>query len=89
MISSGIRIGGWDFLKWKHVKPFRDENREIVAAKLIVYAAEADEYYSFITPKAYNSLNDWIDFRASYGEKITRVMANARYLADHQHRLWD
>jgi len=71
MISSGIRIGVWDFLKWKHVKPFQNENGDIVAAKLIVYANEADEYYSFITPEAYNSLKDWMDFRASYGEKVT------------------
>jgi hypothetical protein len=71
MISSGIRIGAWDFLKWKHAKPFHSENGEIVAAKLIVYAQEADEYYSFITPEAYVSLKEWMDFRASYGEKIT------------------
>ena len=71
MISSGIRIGAWDFLKWKHVNPFHSENGEVVAAKLIVYAQEADEYYSFITPEAYVSLKEWMDFRASYGEKIT------------------
>jgi len=70
MISSGIRIGAWEFLKWKHVKPFHSENGEVVAAKLIVYAQEADEYYSFITPEAYVSLKEWMDFRASYGEKI-------------------
>ena len=71
MISSGIRIGAWDFLKWKHVKPLYNERGEVVAAKLIVYAKEADEYYSFITPEAFASLKDWMDFRASYGESIT------------------
>jgi len=71
MISSGIRIGSWDYFKWKHVKPFENENGEVVAAKLIVYANEADEYDSFITPEAYRSLKDWMEFRASYGEKIT------------------
>jgi hypothetical protein len=40
MISSGIRIGAWDFLRWKHVKPLYNEKGEIVAAKLIVYAKE-------------------------------------------------
>jgi integrase len=71
MISSGIRIGAWEFLKWKHVKPFHNEKGEVVAAKLIVYAKEPDEYYSFITPEAYTSLKDWMDFRASYGETIS------------------
>ena len=71
MISSGIRIGAWDFLKWKHVKPLYNERGEVIAAKLIVYAKEAEEYYSFITPEAFASLKDWMDFRASYGETIT------------------
>src|SRR5919106_1228448 len=39
MVSSGIRIGAWDYLKWKHVTPmFRErENDKIIAAKLLVY----------------------------------------------------
>lgn len=71
MISSGIRIGAWDSLKWRHVKPIQNENGEVVAAKLTVYANDAEQYYSFITPEAYKTLKDWMDFRASYGETIT------------------
>jgi hypothetical protein len=71
MVSSGIRIGAWDYLQWKHVLPTINDKGEIVAARLLVYAGEADEYYGFITPEAYNSLKDWMDFRASYGENIT------------------
>jgi hypothetical protein len=48
-----------------------NEKGEVIAAKLIVYAKEADEYYSFITPEAFASLKDWMDFRSSYGETIT------------------
>ena len=71
MISSGIRIGAWDYLKWKHVIPFTDDKGEIICAKIIVYAGDIEEYYSFVTAEAYSCLKEWMDFRASYGEKIT------------------
>jgi hypothetical protein len=71
MLSSGIRIGAFDYLKWKHIIPNRNEAGKIVAAKIIVYAGDSEEYYSFITPEAHNALMDWMNFRASYGEKIT------------------
>lgn len=70
MASSGIRLGAWDFLQWKHVRPLFDEKGSLLAAKLIIYAGELDEYYTFITPEAYNALKDWMDFRSSYGEQV-------------------
>ena len=69
MISSGIRIGAWDYLQWKHILPIERDGK-IVAAKIIVYAGEPEQYFSFITPEAYNSLKEWMDYRAGYGEKI-------------------
>ena len=71
MISSGIRLGAWDYLKWKNVDPIIDNEGKIVAAKLDVYNGDIDEYYTFITPEAYEALKEWIDFRASYGERIS------------------
>ena len=71
MVSSGIRIGAWDYLLWKHVSPISNDEGEIIAVKITVYGGDAEEYYSFITPEAYNSLKEWMDFRASYEEKIT------------------
>jgi hypothetical protein len=71
MASGGFRLGAWDYLCWKHVSPMTNEKGEVIAAKLLVYADEPEEYYTFITPEAYNALKDWMDFRASYGEKIT------------------
>jgi hypothetical protein len=38
--SSGIRIGAWDLLQWKHCKPIFNENGEVLTAKLIVYAGD-------------------------------------------------
>ncbi len=37
--SSGIRLGAWDYLKWKHIEPIW-RNDKVVAAKIIVYAGE-------------------------------------------------
>ena len=47
MISSGIRIGAFDYLRWKHIIPIEREGK-IVAAKIIVYAGEPEQYFSFI-----------------------------------------
>jgi hypothetical protein len=45
MCSSGIRSGAWDDLKWKHVTPEYDKKTgELVAAKLLVYARDGEEY---------------------------------------------
>jgi hypothetical protein len=73
MLSSGIRLGAWDYLKWKHIFPVKseDEPDKVIAAKIIVYAGENEQYYSFITDEAYESLKDWMAYRESYGEKIT------------------
>jgi hypothetical protein len=71
MASSGIRLGAWDYLQWKHVTSIADQNGEVVAAKLYVYAGDNEEYNTFITGEAYNAIKDWMDFRASYGEIIT------------------
>jgi integrase len=72
MISSGIRVGSWDWLRWKHIIPFYDKNGQVTAAKIIVYDCEPGQYFSFITPEAYNSLKEWMEFREKQGEKITR-----------------
>ena len=71
MASSGIRLGAWDFLQWKHVIPLKNEKDQVIAAKLQVYPGDSEEYYCFITPEAYNSLLDWINYRSEHGEKIT------------------
>ena len=72
MVSGGFRIGAWNYLKWKHLIPLKnEENGEIIGAKMVIYAREPEEYYCFITVEAYNSLNAWIDYRSNAGEGIT------------------
>jgi hypothetical protein len=70
MISSGIRVGAFDYLKWKHISPLKDKKGKIIAAKMIVYPGDREEYFTFITAEAYGALKEWIDFRISFGEQI-------------------
>jgi hypothetical protein len=36
MSSSRILLGSWDYLRWKHVIPIKNERGDTIAAKLIV-----------------------------------------------------
>src|SRR5919112_2557487 len=51
MVSSGIRLGAWDYLQWGNIRPIvEDKNSlEAKAAKIIVYAGEDEEYFTFIS----------------------------------------
>jgi len=70
MCSGGIRVGAWDDLKWSHVSPINQDGK-VVAAKLIVYAEDEEQYSTFISPEAYNELKKWMDLREEAGEKIS------------------
>ena len=69
MVSSGIRLGAWNYLKWGHIIPVQ-QNGKVLAAKIRVYADEEDEYYTFITLEAYNELLAWMNYRKECGEEI-------------------
>lgn len=71
MASSGIRLGAWDYLRWRDIEPVRKDER-IVAAKITVYAGEEDEYFSFITTEAFYELERWINYRKEAGEVIDK-----------------
>jgi hypothetical protein len=32
-LATGIKVGAWDYMKWKHTIPIKDENGELLAAK--------------------------------------------------------
>jgi hypothetical protein len=69
MASSGIRVGAWDYLKWGHIVPI-NKNGRLVGTKMIVYAREPDEYFTFISPEAYFALESWMKFRTTSGESV-------------------
>lgn len=70
MASSGIRVGAWDYLKVGHISPLIKDGK-LVAAKMIVYAGEEEQYSTFISPEAYNSIRDWLEYRRRSGENLT------------------
>lgn len=73
LVSSGIRIGAFEMLKWKHITPiYNKENNELVAAKILVYAGDRESYNTFMSPEAYSFLKEWIDYRSKCGETITK-----------------
>ena len=37
MVSSGIRLGAWDYLRWKHITPLTGSSGELLAARISVY----------------------------------------------------
>lgn len=63
MISSGIRVGAFDYLKWRQIIPQKYKDGKVIAAKMLVYPGDKEEYFTFITFEAYEALNDWIEFR--------------------------
>jgi hypothetical protein len=69
MSSSGIRLGAWDYLRWRHIEPITRDGR-IVAAKILVYAGDDEEYTSFMTPEAFHHLENWMEYRKESGEKV-------------------
>ena len=73
LVSSGIRIGAFETLKWKHITPMHHkDSSETLAAKILVYPGDREQYFSFVSPECYASLNDWMDYRALCGESITK-----------------
>jgi hypothetical protein len=57
-VSTGIRVGAWDYMKWKHITPIKNENGVILAAKLVVYPNEPEEYFTFLSPEAYSEVKE-------------------------------
>jgi hypothetical protein len=81
MTSSGIRLGAWDYLQLKHIIPIEKEGK-IIAAKIIIYAGDNEEYFSFITPEAYFEIEKWVEYRKNCGENINENSWVMRQLWD-------
>jgi integrase len=70
MVSSGLRVGAWDYLHWGNIRPI-EQGDKIVAARMLVYGDEDDSHLTYITPSAYRELAEWMKYREESGEIIT------------------
>jgi hypothetical protein len=50
-VSSDTRLGAWEYLRWGYIQPIK-EDRKVVAAKVIVYPDNFEDYFTLITSKA-------------------------------------
>jgi hypothetical protein len=69
LVSSGMRIGAFKWLRWGDVEPLTVKNYNF--AKLRVYTGEPDEYFTFVTPECHEMLLEYRKAREESGETIT------------------
>ena len=70
MVSSGIRVGAWDYLRWGNITSSGTKWQELLAAKMIVYAGEDGSYITYINEPAFRELAEWMRYRQESGESI-------------------
>jgi hypothetical protein len=45
MASSGIRVGAFNYLQWKHITPVSNSSDDIIAAQMLIYPGDPAEQY--------------------------------------------
>jgi integrase len=65
MSSAGMRIGAIPGLKVGNLEKIQD------VYKIIVYERTKEEYYTFCTPECAAAIDNYLEYRKRYGEKIT------------------
>jgi len=65
MASSGIRIGAIPDLRLEHL-----EKTQMSIYRIAIYDKTTSEYLTFITPECQKAIDNYIDMRSRYGEKI-------------------
>lgn len=69
LLSSGIREGALEGLYVRHVQPV-ERNGTVVAARLVVYQGEPEEYMAFLNPEAYAVIQEYLSYRKRSGESM-------------------
>jgi hypothetical protein len=72
MSSSGMRLGGFVGLTNGCINPiYDDDNGKILAAHVVVYKGEPEQYDTFISPEAWQVYDEYRNLRIKFGEQIT------------------
>lgn len=53
MISSGIRVGAWDYLRWGNIRPIH-EGSKFIAARIVVYYSKMTTVETIVPDSAAN-----------------------------------
>ena len=87
--SAGFRLESWDYFCWKDVVVFEIEDKQYKGAALRVYKGDPEEYWTFITPEACNTLmlykEEWKSRFLRYPDDDDPLLASTRF--DVPHRL--
>ena len=71
MATSGIRLGAWEGMKQKHIRPHKNKDGQIDCAYLKVYDGDPkEEYWTLITKEAYDEVIKYFELRRIAGEHI-------------------
>ena len=84
--TSGIRVGAFDEMSWRDIKPMQ-AGSDSGAARLTVYRGSPEEYVTFVTPECYETLLKYKAMREKAGEVMTDASPVIRNAWDtHPHR---
>ncbi len=72
LASTGIRRGALPMLKLSHVEDRKNSEGQKVY-KFTIYENTKDQYFTFCTPEATNSIDAYLDYRTRSGEKLTKA----------------
>ena len=68
--STGIRVGAFEGLKLKHLKPIDTEKGKVY--EFTIYEGSKEEYVTYCTPECSKAIDSYLDYRNRSGEELTK-----------------
>jgi integrase len=69
LASTGMRIGAIPSLRLRNLEEIEIENSKIY--KITVYENDNEEHFTFTTPECAKAIDEYLEMRKRYGEKLT------------------